>query len=374
MSKTRRRVVGILAICLLVFAGGTGAQETAPATEANGEPLLSRSVGTFPRIGSYEVLRGDFHIHTPHSDGKVPPRERVLEAWRYDYDVIAITDHGNYNAYAEALPLARSLGMLLVRGMETGIAGKEHYVVLDITEDYQPRNPHRWAEQPDGEAVYYREQLRHVADSGGLALYAHPHVGFREPTEWGIAQGIIQGIEVKNAVVGSRWETIESHGTWCYPNAFDWALEHDLIIFANSDIHAPRRGDNEPVTLVLVEERSEQGVMDAIRARRTFATTGVKLCLWFFCDGHPMGSELQLSESPKFTVNVAVPPEEGQLHTLELVRDGEVIHCFGGEGQQSRYTFADEQPPQRDVSFYYLRVTLRDNNMAWSSPIWVKRA
>ncbi|MBN1514137.1 MAG: hypothetical protein JXB13_19120, partial [Phycisphaerae bacterium] len=59
--------------------------------------------------------------------------------------------------------------------------------------------------------------------------------------------------------------------------------------------------------------------------------------------------------------------------TLELVRDGEVIHCFGGEGQQSRYAFVDEQSPQRDVSFYYLRVTLRDNNMAWSSPIWVKR-
>lgn len=286
MSEARRRVVGILIICLLVFASGTWAQETAPAAETNGEPLLSRSVGTFPRIGSYEVLRGDFHIHTPHSDGKVPPRERILEAWRYDYDVIAITDHGSYKAYAEALPLARSLGLLLVRGLETGIAGKEHYVVLGITDDYQPRDPHRWSEQPDGETAYYRPQLRHVADSGGLALYAHPHVGFREPTEWGIAQGIIQGIEVKNAVVGSGWETIESHGTWCYPNAFDWALEHDLTIFANSDIHAPRRGDNQPVTLVLVGERSVQGVMDAIRARRTVA--------WF--DGMLWGREGLLTD------------------------------------------------------------------------------
>jgi len=130
------------------------------------------------------------------------------------------------------------------------------------------------------------------------------------------------------------------------------------------------------LTGVWAPELSREAILDAIRARRTFATTGVKLCLRFLCGEHLMGSELDLAEAspPRFTVEVSVPSDEGELHTLEIVRDGEVVHCFGGEGRQSRYVFVDEQPPQGRVSFYYLRVTLRDNNMAWSSPIWVKRA
>ena len=81
---------------------------------------------------------------------------------------------------------------------------------------------------------------------------------------------------------------------------------------------------------------------------------------------------MQPSGLPKFAIEVAVPPEEGRLHRMELVRDGETIHCYGGEGQRSRYRVVDEEPPERAVSFYYVRVTLHDHNMAWSSPIWVR--
>jgi hypothetical protein len=126
------------------------------------------------------------------------------------------------------------------------------------------------------------------------------------------------------------------------------------------------------LTGVWAPDLSREAILDALRARRTFATTGVKLCLRFSCDGHPMGSEVQPSGLPKFAIEVAVPPEEGRLHRMELVRDGETIHCYGGEGQRSRYRVVDEEPPERAVSFYYVRVTLHDHNMAWSSPIWVR--
>ena len=127
------------------------------------------------------------------------------------------------------------------------------------------------------------------------------------------------------------------------------------------------------LTGVWAPELTREAILDAIRARRTFATTGVKLCLRFLCGGHPMGSEVQSPGSPKFTAEVAVPPEEGHLDGIELVRDGVVVHTHGGEGQYSRFTFVDEQASEPGMSFYYARVTLRDNNMAWSSPIWVKR-
>jgi hypothetical protein len=226
----------------------------------------------------YEVLRGDFHMHTVHSDGVLSPAERVLEAWRYGYDVIAITDHGSFGAYAEALPMAQTLGLLLFRGMETGLSGQEHVIALDFSTGYDGGYPHRWSETEGQSPASYQEQLRRLAAAGGYALYAHPHVGLREPMLWGIRQGLVQGIEVKNDVVGSEWNTVESHGTWWYPFAFDWAVEHNLAIFANSDVHGTRSAVPQATTLVLAADRSLEGVMEALRAGRTVAYFNEMLC------------------------------------------------------------------------------------------------
>src|SRR5690554_7062845 len=49
-----------------------------------------------PDIDGYKTLKGDFHIHTVFSDGKVWPDQRVKEAWNEGLDVIAITDHIEY--------------------------------------------------------------------------------------------------------------------------------------------------------------------------------------------------------------------------------------------------------------------------------------
>ena len=230
----------------------------------------TRALGEFPKVGRYYVLRGDFHMHTKHSDGKLTPQERVLEAWRLGYDVIAITDHGKLVAYDDAKSTADALGIVLVRGMETGVAGMEHMVALGMTADYTPRNPHQWAEQPGQKTVYYRDEMEAIRKAGGLLILAHPHVGYREPFDWGVKQGIIRGIELKNGVVGKGWNTIESHDTWWYPHAVDKAMEHNLAIMASTDAHGPKNPGAE-VTLVFARERSAESVVEAIREARTAA-------------------------------------------------------------------------------------------------------
>ena len=243
----------------------TGARDTAV------DPIQHRAAGAFPRVGDFEVLRGDFHIHTFHSDGRQTSKQRVFEAWQHGYDVIAITDHGNYRAYEEARPWADALGLILLRGLETGVHQHEHLVALGFADTYVPRDPHHWAETSGAERAYYRDQLEQLTRAGAFVLYAHPHVGWRDPMKWAVGERHLSGIEVKNTVVGTGWATVESHGTWCYPFAFDWALEHDLALFANSDIHADRGEADQPVTLVLVSQRSAAGVMEAFGARRTVA-------------------------------------------------------------------------------------------------------
>ncbi len=236
---------------------------------------IKRAMQKFPKVGAYEVLSGDFHIHTMHSDGKPTPAERVQEAWEYGYDVIAITDHGNYKSYNEAKPLADALGMTLIRGLESGMAGKEHLLLLNVPDNYQPLKSHSWDLERGEGKVYYQDELNKLKKMGAVVVYAHPHVGFNEVPNWGVENGIIVGLEVKNLSVGSGWNSINTHGTWCYPNGFKWALEKGIGVFANSDVHATRNNTggykSRTVTLLLAKNKSPKAVVDAIKNRRTIA-------------------------------------------------------------------------------------------------------
>jgi len=274
-----RLVAWVLLLCVVAFAVPVArATDQVVRQEAPFPAIVDPEAGGAAEPVRYEVLRGDFHMHTVYSDGALSPVDRVMEAWQYGFDVIAITDHRNFNAYEHALPTAEALDIILLRGMETGISGKEHVVALDFSADYEPRNAHQWGEAPGQATVFYQEQWARLAAAGGYVLYAHPHVGLRETMLWGIRQGLLQGIEVKNGVVGCGWNTVESHGTCWYPFAFDWAIEHNLTIFANSDVHGARSSVDPTVTLVLARDRSRQGVMEALGGRRTVAYFNNMLC------------------------------------------------------------------------------------------------
>ena len=63
----------------------------------------------------------DLHLHTHHSDGVRTPGEVVSLAKERGLAAIAITDHDNLAAFAEAEPLAREAGIELVPGVELSI-------------------------------------------------------------------------------------------------------------------------------------------------------------------------------------------------------------------------------------------------------------
>jgi len=253
------RFLALMVLALLALSGVSFAAE------------LAQPQSAFPPVGEFVVLRGDFHMHTVRSDGNRTSVERVLEAQKLGLDCIAITDHGNTRGYLSARRKAEELGIVLVRGHETGLAGKEHLVVLGVSQSYRPRDSHRWAEAPGQKQAYYQEEMRRIAEAGGILFQAHPRNELREPILWGIQQGFIRGVEVKNGGVSKDWGVAPTQNTHCYAFAFDWALQHDLAIFANSDAHGAKSASHPNMTLVFAKERTEQGVLEALRAGRTLA-------------------------------------------------------------------------------------------------------
>ena len=237
--------------------------------------------GAFEPVGEYQVLRADLHVHTTRShDGTVPPATRAWESYMYGYDVLAITDHKNFLGYPEAKAVADEIGLVLLRAMETGLGGREEFVVVGLDSSYLPRDEHGWSPEPGRMQVYYRDQVRTVIEHGGLFIYAHPgyppipgdhpeaSAGWTEPVAWMIENGYLHGIEVRGYAGRNR------------DIPYRWALEYGLAVVDVTDIHGPRdfnRGFETPHTLILAADRSPEAVLDAIRSARTMAASNGQL-------------------------------------------------------------------------------------------------
>jgi len=226
---------------------------------------------TIPDILEYKTLKCDLHMHTVFSDGLVWPTVRVDEAWREGLDAIAITEHVEYQpwkedvqndisrSYAIAKPLADAKGILLIKGAEiTRAMPPGHFNALFIT-DWDVLN-----------GPTYKEALQAAKDQDAYIFWNHPGwqqkdeipIWYKEHSEL-YHQGKMQGIEIVNE---------RSY----YPLAYQWAIDSNLTLIGNSDIHAPmdydfdiRRGDHRAITLVFAKEKTLESVKEALETGRT---------------------------------------------------------------------------------------------------------
>jgi hypothetical protein len=256
-----------------------------------GAPDIPPRQIVIPDVAGFKTLKGDFHIHTLFSDGRVMPTDRVTEAVGNGLDVIAITDHieyrllfgktgklrlneeqvGNYNLeYEIARPEAEKQNLLLIRGAEItkSTMAPGHFNALFV----QDVNPIAAAVDD------WRRMLQVAAEQGAFLLWNHP--GWEAPKSGGIERGApLRFTPAHEEVCKKGWlHGIEIfNGKEYYPIVSDWCNERDLAIFANSDIHGSElntygiRNTLRPITLVLARERTLDSIKEAFFARRTIA-------------------------------------------------------------------------------------------------------
>lgn len=219
-----------------------------------------------PDIPGYFTLKCDFHMHTVFSDGIVWPTIRVREAWLDGLDAISITDHIEYQPYDSdvpknlnrsyriALPSAREYGIIFPKGAEiTKQMPPGHFNAIFIN-DAEP------LDVKDG-----MEAVKRACEQGAFVFWNHPGDKWYPVHTEILESGWMHGAEVVN-------------GNTYYPEVHRWALEKNLTIICNSDIHDridyaynPKKGEHRPVTLVFAKERNVNGLKDALFDRRTAA-------------------------------------------------------------------------------------------------------
>lgn len=120
---------------------------------------------------------------------------------------------------------------------------------------------------------------------------------------------------------------------------------------------------------VFVKQFSRDGILEALRQRRTFGATEVVEVIVTIGD-KTMGQEVFHGSAPilEISAHCAEP-----LAQVEIVKDNRFIYSRNLEGNVANFTFQDDDSQKGESSYYYVRVTTVSGALAWSSPIWVTR-
>lgn len=168
--------------------------------------------------------------------------------------------------------------------------------------------------------------LRHVLDLHREFRHADvvitPHVG-----------GVHADLTYHEPTLEPAIEVTSTHGT------FEWflreALEHRYTVgfVGGSDCYTGRPGGDHPghqlrryakagLTGVLARERTLEAILEAIRARRCYATTGARIAVAVSAEGQPIGAQYTTGRPPEMRVSIhaTAPLETVEVyHGLALV-------------------------------------------------------
>ena len=348
------------------------------------------------------VYWGELHGHSQSSDGVGTVDEHYLYARDVALlDFAAVSDH---DAHLEAHPERWALASEKVKAYSD--AGQ--FVAL-LAYEGRLRDPVS-SEGLGDINVYYGSDEGNMLDTfpvpltssivGGEKAFLVPHTSLYGPpahmgTHWDL-------LEMMSAEVMPLVEVFSTHGNSEYydcPRHVLWQARGQSVVEAlkkgfrlgfigSSDYHevltgallriqdTPRTINNQHMqarcglAAVRAEELTRTGLLEAMKARRTYATSGIRAYVSLRVNGHEMGQAFSISfptQPRELEIAVAAPE---LIVKLEVVRNGETIADLADGNWFVEATWIDEEAIPGGT-FYYLRATTERTDFAWSSPVWV---
>ena len=126
------------------------------------------------------------------------------------------------------------------------------------------------------------------------------------------------------------------------------------------------------VAALWVKELSRGGILEALRNRRCFATTGDKMIIDFRINDSITDIKVRAEKAPGLSMKIK---GQRELDKVEILRNSEVIKDYKITKGSLVFneTFIDENyQDEKEVLYYYIRVTQQNKELGWSSPIWIE--
>lgn len=272
-----------------------------------------RTVINFPDTEEFKVFTVDLHTHSAFSDGHVWPNVRVAEAEREGIDLIAITEHLEYQPHAADIPhenrnrayeialesKQNDSDLIVINGSEITrlfppghinavfVSDANKLINIDkskqsILDEKLKTAPQSFLDEYTGNPWFndaglaalwpVEEALIEARRQNAFVFWNHPVWSAETDNVETIVgelnrslfeKDLIHGIEVVN-------------GQWFSDEAFQIAIDFDLTLLGNSDVHGLTEWDylnqpmgHRPLTLVLAKERTQSSIKEALFNNRT---------------------------------------------------------------------------------------------------------
>ena len=231
-----------------------------------------KDITIFPDNGIW--CKGNLHTHTQNSDGKLSPEEVVAKYKELGHDFISLTDHRKY-IYNTHL---NSKDFIVIPGFEVDLTppGRNmcHHIVAvrgkisdkNYDDGYKFTSP----EYKGIETV--QELIDDLNAHDNFAFYCHPIWSRAYTGDFIELDGLI-GMEIFNT--GCHLE----NNTGYSPTHTDDALRKGKMryIFATDDCHHNQNDRGKGYIVAKAEEKSEEGIVEAIKSGRFYASRGPEI-------------------------------------------------------------------------------------------------
>lgn len=154
------------------------------------------------------------------------------------------------------------------------------------------------------------------------------------------------------------------------------------------DNHFRTWGDATPARMgVFASSLTVNGLLDAMRANRTFATEDSDLRIDFLLNDGGMGDVLTLETGTALEPRLVItdPSDGNSEYTVELIYGdvqpqarANLVKWVPADGLTESFTFIGEGQLEFDTyeasgvpEFFYVRLTQGDGDQAWSAPVWI---
>jgi len=344
-------------------------------------PAWSFTTGAAPEMHAYH---GDLHNHTSYSDGSGTPAQAVATARAAGLEFFALTDHSYAISDAEwedtlnQLNAANEDGAFItLRGFEYTQGGEGHINVYNTVRhatralmagcsycDYTPnleagvtvQGFYPWLAITGTQAL---------DDLGTLMHFNHP--GWMNFNDWTYHPEVEEIAQLEEAGNGWGSSYVFSYDEWIRSLDYGWKVGATN----NTDNHSMHWGTVGPNrTGVLMPELTRRALMEALQARRTFATEDSNFNLYVKGNGYWMGSDLSNTGTIAFEIWGDDPDVDDTVASVQLVTtQGQVVAEITPHSPSFDWDYA-LAGISAGAHYYFVLVTQADGDRIVSSPFW----
>ena len=356
---------------------------------------------------TFQRYFGQLHSHTQYSDGagSLDSALAYVKALpdNANVDFVAFTDHSNYfdksgaanpegalydmslasaasqnlwNEYKNAVATfnaANAGSMVAIAGFEmTWSGGPGHINTFNTPGIVSRNNTTLNNKTKDAGLQAYYKLLSQTEGVDSISQFNHPGTTFGNFIDFGYWDAVVD-TRMYMVEVGNGEGQIGAGGYYPSYEQYIMALDKGWHVAPtnNQDNHKGRWGNaNDARDVILTDDFTEDGIYAALRARRMYATEDKNLDLDYTVNGNMMGSIIDVPEKLNFEISFNDPDRTDSIAKVELVvNSGKVAYTWDSAADLAKGSVSVELAPE--YTYYFVRVTEGDGDLAVTAPVWV---